>query len=197
MTEQAVAPSTPTAGKASLYLDSNSVLLAVLDNASTQDASGPLLLADQHTSSGTAINVTGVPTWVKRITVNNVGLSVSGTSYPMYRLGDSGGVETNVYQGSVAMLTAGSVSTFTVSSGFMLYTIGSAGNIMHGQTIFILQSVSSNTWTCCSQLSNSAGAAVSFVSGSKALSAPLDRIQLTTHSGTDTFDGGVMSVVYE
>ena len=196
MSEQAVAPSTPSAGKVASYFDSNGILLVVGDNASSYVACGPILLPDQPTSSGTAINVTGVPSWVRIITVNTIGFSTNGTSMPMIRLGDSGGVETNAYNGSAVTLSPGAITTVPVSSGFMLSGSWANTVVGHGQIVLVCQSVSSNTWSCNGVVASTIGS-MSFGTGSKALSAPLDRIQLTTLSGAQTFTAGVLSVVYE
>jgi hypothetical protein len=40
-------------------------------------------------------------------------------------------------------------------------------------------------------------ARVFHIGGSKALSATLDRVRITTVGGTDTFDGGNINIVYE
>jgi len=49
------------------------------------------------TVSGTSVDFTGIPSWVKRITVMFIGVSTSGTSNILVQLGDSGGVETTGY----------------------------------------------------------------------------------------------------
>ena len=58
-------------------------------------------------TSGTSIDFTSIPSWVKRITVMFSGVSVSGTSNMQIQLGDSGGVENTGYLG-VAVNYAGS-----------------------------------------------------------------------------------------
>jgi len=40
-------------------------------------------------------------------------------------------------------------------------------------------------------------ASMSIIAGSKALSAALDRVRITTANGTDTFDAGLINIAYE
>jgi hypothetical protein len=51
----------------------------------------------QASTSGTAINFTGIPSWVKRITVMFSGVSTNGTSHLLVQIGDSAGVENTGY----------------------------------------------------------------------------------------------------
>jgi hypothetical protein len=51
-------------------------------------------------TSGTSIDFTSIPSWVKRITVMIAGVSTNGSSIIQIQLGDSGGVETSGYTGT-------------------------------------------------------------------------------------------------
>jgi hypothetical protein len=88
---------------------------SVATNVPVAPAGGSIITSGTAvaSTSGTAIDFTGLPAWVKRITLMFSGLSTNGTSDYMVQLGDSGGFETTGYLGSVS--TVGS-STATYSS---------------------------------------------------------------------------------
>jgi hypothetical protein len=149
------------------------------------------------TASGTSVNFTGIPSWVKRITVMFSGVSTSGTSQPYLRLGDAGGIENTDYVSGIGSISTGaniSSASITVTAAFPLYT-GSitAASVINGNVI--LSNLSSNTWTASASLLSGTRAVV--MGGSKTLSAPLTQIRITTANGTDTFDAGSINILYE
>ena len=97
---------------------------------------GPLTaMTAQASTSGTAIDFTGIPSWVKRITVMLDGVSTNGTSIPLIQLGDSGGIETTGYVGTAAWFggtnQAGGTS---FSAGFAIFS-QSASHVQSGSVI--------------------------------------------------------------
>jgi hypothetical protein len=56
-------------------------------------------------TSGTSIDFTGLPSWVKRITVMLDGVGTNGTSSPILQIGDSGGIENTGYVAIAAAQT--------------------------------------------------------------------------------------------
>jgi hypothetical protein len=171
----------------------------VVSNYQRAGASNALFSGStQATTSGTAKDWTGIPSWVKRVTLMFAGVSTSGTSAPLVQIGDSGGVEATGYLGAASSTANGSspnVSNYT--SGFGLVGVVSGVTVWHGTMVLTLLDASTNTWTASFSggLSNSATAIHG--GGSKALSATLDRIRLTTAGGSDTFDAGSASIMYE
>jgi hypothetical protein len=140
-------------------------------------------------TSGTSIDFTGIPAGVKRITVMVSGVSTSGTSIPLVQLGDSGGVETTGYNGSI-------ISTAISSyAGFPFYTSWTAATLANGIMILSLLDSATNTWTMNSNIAITG--AVGYAGGAKALSATLDRVRITTVNGTDTFDAGSINILFE
>lgn len=152
------------------------------------------LMTEQASTSGTSIDFTGIPPWVKRITVMLVGVSTNGTSRPLIQIGDSGGVETSGYLGASGDLTVPTHLNF--SAGFEPNG-GSAANVWHGAVTLALENAANNTWVAWGVLGLSNGAATASVAGTKSLSATLDRVRVTTVNGTDTFDAGAINVLYE
>jgi hypothetical protein len=156
----------------------------------------PLTLATaQNTTSGTSIDFTAIPSWVRRITVLLSGVSLSGSSNLLIQLGDSGGIETTGYAGS--SVVAGNA----VASAGALFTTGIgvmgnfASNIIHG--VVVIHLAGSNLWVAGGSYGYENAAFSGSTGGSKTLSGTLDRVRLTTVNGTDTFDAGSVNIMYE
>lgn len=155
-----------------------------------------VLGTEQASTSGTAIDFTSIPSGVRRITIMLVGVSTNGTDNYLVQLGDSGGFETTGY---TSACNAVGTSTQTSSSGFLLTPSDvQAGAAYHGRIVLTLEDSSDNTWVSTAQLYSSGGAATLPNSvGSKALSAELTQVRITTSGGTNTFDAGAINCTYE
>jgi hypothetical protein len=149
------------------------------------------------TTSGTSHDFTGIPSWAKRITVMVSAVSVSGTASPTIQLGDAGGPENTGYIGAVSVVAAGSTAAANLSSGFQFSSTGAAAQTYQGTLTLTLLDPATNLWSCSGCIGRTDTAVGAFVGGSKALSATLDRIRLTTTNGTDTFDAGSINILYE
>ena len=151
----------------------------------------------QASTSGTSIDFTGIPSWVKRVTVMFNGVSTNGTSNVRVRIGPSGGVETSGYLGaSITCLTTG-VNTQAFTAGFDFYDGGSAAAVRNGVMILALLDSSTNTWTASANLGQSDAARFIGLGGSKPLAGALSIVRITTVNGTDTFDAGSINILYE
>jgi hypothetical protein len=149
----------------------------------------------QASTSGTSIDFTGIPSWVKRITVTLNGVSTSGTSNLWVQIG-SGSVTSSGYTGYYSRQGASGTGYTALASSFVLYNAVLASSTLIGSLTLVL--ISGTTWvgtgiTIDSTSINSMGN----ISGSLALSGALDRIRLTTANGTDTFDAGSINIQYE
>ncbi len=144
------------------------------------------------TTSGTSIDYTGLPSWIKKITVSFQGVSTNSSSLWLLQLGTSSGVTITGYLGRVRDL--GSV-TSAYSAGFTLLTDSSNGAILHG--VIQVVTLGSNNFAMSGILSRSDGANQYISGGSIALGGVLDRVRLTTVNGTDVFDAGSVNILYE
>jgi hypothetical protein len=156
---------------------------------------GRMVLATaQNSTSGTSIDFTGIPNWVKKITVMFNGVSTNGTSVILIQLGDSGGVETTGYASSASVAIGGSASiSYDSTAGFPVCGSTNTDN-RYGHVL--LTQFSGNTWVQ-SQSIRTASTASGAGGGEKTLSDTLDRIRITTVNGTDTFDAGSINILYE
>jgi hypothetical protein len=149
--------------------------------------------AVQATTSGTSKDFTGIPNWVKRITVMFNGVSSNGTNSPIIQLGDSGGIEATGYS-ATASDSGGRLSETT---GFPVARGVGASDQITGVLQLSLLDAATNTWVAMGNSTRTGSANTYFLSGSKALSATLDRIRVTTIGGTDVFDAGSVNILYE
>jgi hypothetical protein len=150
----------------------------------------------QASTSGTSIDFTGIPSWVKRITVMFEVVSTNGTSNYQIQIGDSGGIETSGYAGNFFLAGPTLQGVANITSGFGVYN-DNAGDIISGQATLSLLNSSTNTWVLSGLFGRSSNNYTSISAGSKSLSAVLDRIRITTISGTPTFDAGSINILYE
>ena len=169
--------------------------LTLSGSSGVLDNSGAFIAGTAVAStSGTSIDFTSIPSWVKRVTVMYSGISTNGSSQVMVQLGTSSGVTSSGYLGSASWY-ASTASNF--SSGFLLADTSSAaaGYVRHGtMTINLL---GSNNWCETGIIGNSNNALNFFSAGSVPLAAALDRVRITTVNGTDTFDAGSINILYE
>lgn len=148
-------------------------------------------------TSGTAIDFTGIPSWVKRITVMFNGVSTNGTSNLQIQIG-SGSFTTSGYaSASTYNVNSASPTVASATTGFLITPINGVGEINSGA--ITLNLINSNTWVFSGVLMDIAVFAnVDVSSGiSPALSGALDRVRITTVNGTDTFDAGTINILYE
>jgi hypothetical protein len=146
-------------------------------------------------TSGTSIDFTGIPSWVKRITVMFNEVSGSGTSNRLIQLGTGSTTYTTSGYLSTANIVNATNSCNTTSStaGYIVYQ-DNAAYVLSGH--MILTNISGNIWV------SSYSAKVSSVStsnggGSVILGAALTAVRITTVNGTDTFDAGSINILYE
>ncbi len=152
----------------------------------------------QNTTSGTAINFTGIPSGVKRIVVHFAGVSTNGTSIPMLQIGDSGGLETSGYTGQASTLISVPAITYQGhSTGFLLAGGWAATAQMLGFVTLERYMNNQHVWLISGIIGRVDTNSHQLVAGSKTLSAELDRLTLTTAGGADTFDAGAMNISYE
>lgn len=147
-------------------------------------------------TSGSSIDFTGIPSWVKRVTMMFVGVSSNGTNNFLVQLG-AGSITSAGYAGaSGSIANAGASITISNTAGLGIITGG--GNVVFsGTATFSLVNASTNTWVGTLVLGRSDAAAnPEFGAASISLAGTLDRIRFTTNSA-DTFDAGSVNILWE
>jgi hypothetical protein len=145
------------------------------------------------TTSGTSVEFTGIPSWVKRITVMFNGVGTNGTAPVLVQLG-TGSTPTYTTSGykSYVLFNGG-----TTSSTYGLTTVGvGAGDQRWGS--MIISTSGSNNWA--EVVGNAVGTNGGAGGGGIALGGQLTALRLigsTTGSPVDTFDEGSVNILYE
>ena len=115
----------------------------VVSQATAGSDYGQLTLATAQTASGTSVDLTSIPNWTKRITVMFSGVSTTGSSDYLLRLG-SGLFLTSGYISSATSASAGGNTTTTLASGIALTCVQVASSSICG--IAVIQNINSNNW---------------------------------------------------
>ena len=179
---------------------SNGSAYQVLRNGAT---AGTTEFADKIVSgtavastSGTSIDFTGIPSWVKRITVMFSGVSTNGTSDLRLQLG-SGSITAAGYATSVCRIGAAGSFYVQSSSGaaFQLTNSILATDVQYGQ--IVITNITGNTWTVSGNVGSLVANSQCIAVGSLVLSGVLDRVRITMVNGTDAFDAGTVNILYE
>lgn len=153
----------------------------------------PFRSSQTATTSGTSHDFTGIPPWVKRVTVVLNAVSTTGTSPIEVRIGDGAIVSTGY--SSAGALTNASTAIQTTNTGFAIYYDNTGFSLSGTLTI---TNISGNVWVASGAgLGDFSTAFVWTSGGIVSLSGELDRVRLTTVAGTDTFDNGAINILYE
>jgi hypothetical protein len=160
------------------------------DNSGLGIVSGTAVDRTAFTSPSTYHDFTGIPSWVKRITIPFSDVSFTGTNTLSFQLGQ-GGIDTSGY-----LAGAGSRSSeTTLTTEFLVGPVGVAAQGICGVATFT--KVDSSLWvfTCISNRSGTSGDGFLYV-GSGRKAGTLDRIRVKA-TGADTFDSGTINILYE
>jgi hypothetical protein len=144
------------------------------------------------TASGTQVNFTDIPSWVKRITVMFYGVSSSSTSNWLIQIG-SGSVTTSGYNSASCSIGNAVVNSTAglIQSQAMVAATSYAG-------VFVITNVTGNLYCGSGNLVTATAANNGFInSGYVTLGGTLDRVRITTVNGTDTFDAGSINILFE
>ena len=151
----------------------------------------PIVSGTAVTASGTSVDFTGIPSWVKRITVMLNGVSFAAAGAARVRIG-SGSLETTGYTSIVNTFGTG-VVTSTFTDGIGTAVTSAAATTVSG--VFSLVLLNSNTWVSTGFVGRNADANTNFSQGSITLSGTLSNLSLV--AATSTFDAGTINILYE
>lgn len=150
---------------------------------------GALTMMTFVAATSTAVDFTGIPDWVKRITIVIYRVSTNGTSNLLVQIGSTT-FTTSGYEAGVTLGGGNGSST----AGFILSQTN-AGTYSSSGTV-VLTKLTGNTWISAGTL-GVAGSFCNVSGGSLPLGGVLDRVRITTVNGTDAFDNGNFNVLYE
>ena len=168
-------------------------------NTVTARATESLVRATSIAStSGTVIEFTNIPSWVKRITVMLQGVSTSGSSPLQAQIGLTTYVTTG-YASGMGIYNSNTINaaTFTTGIPIDIANAGLSAALVRNGCVTI-NNLSGNIYVATSVFGHSAGSLFGSTGGSSVTSnGVIDRIRITAVNGTDTFDAGSVNIMYE
>ena len=183
---------TPAAGN----IEYNGQFFGTDSNASRAQLQRLVLETAKASTSGTSVEFTNLPAWIKRITVQWNGVSTNGTSNLQVQLGTGSTSYTTSGYNCISTLTGAGSATTSASTGFVVVeSAASASSLYYGT--MVITNITGNTWVATSQFGLSTRNVTIWSSGSIALGAALTAVRTTTVNGTDTFDAGTINILYE
>lgn len=136
-----------------------------------------------------------LPSWAKEYTLTINALSTSGNDLVAVLIGDSGGVETTGYNGSIISVSGATAGSSNADGGLYLITSNSATVIHNGEVTIKRHETANNVWCMAANLGRSDAGGGTFGSKLKALTGTLDRVRISVAAGT--FDAGTVALAYK
>jgi hypothetical protein len=147
------------------------------------------------TGSPTSIDFTNIPSWVKRITVIFDSVSNATSSSFLIQIGD-GSVNTTGYTSSGQLQATSGTTGVNSTAGFIIFN-DTPSYVYSGNVT--INRITGNTFVCSYTMGS--GFALTGLTvwggGRKELSSNLDRVRITSVSGTSAFDQGTINILYE
>ena len=168
------------------------LVVGEIENAAGANPYSITLKTKIDSTSGTAIDFTSIPSGTKRIIVNMADVSTDGSSDYLVQLGDAGGIEPSGYKSAIGVEGSAELST----AGFQLTTAIGAGETWSAQVTLCLLDSGTFQWVGQVTGGRGDGASASAGCGSKALSAELTQVRVTSVSA-DTFDAGDINIQFQ
>jgi len=143
------------------------------------------------TTSGTSIDIIGIPSGVKEINVLFKDVSTNGAVAVCIQIGN-GSIATTGYTNIGGGASASSLSNTQFTNAFALMDSTDAGWSLTGY--YTLKAYGNNWFITGGGVRTTTYPCWSY--GGKTLSGTLDRIRITTTGGSNTFDAGEVNITY-
>jgi len=144
----------------------------------------------QSATSTSSIDFTGIPIWVKRVTVIFKGVSTNGSNGIFIQIG-SGSIQSSGYISTSTTNGSGTSNSYGSStSGFIIY-YSSPSDSISGHAV--ITNISGNDWIQ-SHAAKASNAYTIHGGGDVSLSGTLDRVRV---GSTETFDAGSVNIIWE
>lgn len=178
----------------SVVIASPTIISPSISNATFTSVGGSLITQGTANSAASTTILTtysNIPSWVKRVTVNVYGVTLSSSTYARIQLGTSGGLVTSGYNGYVNLTGTNNIYSH-FANGFLFFS----GN-NYGQYIFTQVDPTNHTWVGTGMFGYPVQDNVATAAGGVILSNQLTQLQINVMNGTDTFTGGKFNILYE
>jgi len=170
-----------------------------IENLAGDERYGPVLMTEQAMGGAVSVDFTGIPSWVKKITIMFHSINGSGSSNKVIQVGNAtDGVVSTGYTRQYAYVSDGASADADAISDYTAgFKFGDGGNIIHGVVDLYRMDSGGLKWLykgmiAIDQATDQFQAAVGYVT----MSYALDRVRLTSENGSDTSTGNV-NVIYE
>jgi hypothetical protein len=173
--------------------------IAGTNNLELPAATGTIQLlkleTSQATTSGTSKDFLNIPSWAKKITVMFNNTSTAATASAMLIQIGFGSIENTGYSSGAGYSSGSGTNTITSTAGFIINNNNAATTF----TANVLINLISGSTYICSHSGFDIGIGNAFMvgGGSKTTTAIIDRLRITTVSGTATFDAGSVNILIE
>ena len=148
-----------------------------------------------QTASGSSVDFTSIPSWVKRITVQIVNLGYAAAGAGVIRIG-SGSLTTSGYLGSVTgFSTTPAITYSSVTNGLSNLTTNAASGTTTITGQMVITNVTGNLWVATSCTTRNGDSVTNLSNSYITLSGELDRLSLV--ATTSTFNAGTINILYE
>lgn len=181
---------TPAAGN----IEYNGQFFGTDSNASRAQLQRIVLSTAVASTSGTSIDFTGIPAWVKRITVMFQNVSLSATANILVQLGTGSTTYTTTGYTSISVACQGGGNSVNSSTAGFVMLDGLAARVVSGH--MVITNISGNNWISSHTGKIDASTTPIFGAGDISLGAVLTAVRITSTS-TDTFDAGSINILYE
>ena len=144
-------------------------------------------------TNNTSLEFTGLPSWIKRITVMLQGVSTNANNNLIIQLGISGGYTTSGYLSSLGSISSGVAGNANATNGFIISSSNSS-SVISG--IVTISNLTGNTWVY-SGTTKSTTVLITYSAGDISLAGALTQIKVQDTAGTGQFDAGTINIMYE
>ena len=165
-------------------------------DGSTYTATQKITQGTSASASGTSIDFTSIPSWVKRVTVMLAGVTTPAGAVATIRIGSGGTPVSSGYVGANSGTANTGTAVIALSTGFTLIDTGTAASICAISGLITLDRITGNTWTASSVMGVNS-TTFTTLGGYVALGAALDVVRLTTTAGSASFTAGTVNILYE
>lgn len=149
------------------------------------------------TTSGTAHDLTGIPTDTTyiRLVLDDVGFSTADEL--AIELGDSGGFESSAYDAAAGGINNSNTSAYGASGVNFLISLQQGASDVHGVVQLFRANATSNTWSILATTWQNDGSVplINYAGGTKTLSGNLTQVRLRSLDGA-TFNSGTLYPAY-
>jgi len=145
-------------------------------------------------TSGVAVQFTGIPSWARRITVAFNGVSSNGTNNLLVQLGTGGAPTVTGYTGNSVFSWVSGVVPVSSTAGIPVFN-NAASYIHYGHLVFT--NISGNTWLASCEFVTAGTQGSTIAGGVVTLAGALDYLRVVAANGTDAFDAGAINLFFE